>query len=313
MAVVEYPVQPTRLRCLPGAGSVMSVTCGPRETRWGSVWDGSAVPGIPPQALRFTRNPRPQELMKAFKASPLAAGALSAHLLTPDNLRAFTDFCRSVPPRQKGRRVATALALAFNPRRMAKYPTEHDKIQAGDGHHHYIALDPGEFFDQLRYYRLLENAGRFLDVGSGIGEKVFLAFALGRFSACDGLEYDPQTLAVAAFLLAAIAPQDAYPIRMFKGDALRFGRYGDYDVIYMYRPFRDGTLMARLVRTIAARMKVGAVMFDALRKNIALMKTGRNRFVAAGTGPDGFVVWDEVITLDDFLWRCYSVPVSTDA
>ena len=196
-----------------------------------------------------------------------------------------------------------ALAMAFNPRRKSSYRTELDARQTENGYYPYIAFNPGSFFEQLCYYRLLDHPGRFLDVGSGLGEKVFLAFALGRFVECDGLEYDPRTVAVAEFLLASIAPQDPYPIRAFQGDALNFQRYGEYDVIYMYRPIRDSRRMGCLIRRIAAQMKVGAIVFDVFTCGLALRKMAPDVYVTVVEGSDGLASREEAIGLDNFLKR----------
>lgn len=302
-SVVEFPIEPTQPRLIARADTLQNVTAAPGEVNWGSVWDRTKVSRIPSPVMRFTRYPRPQALLRAFATDPLAAGALSAYLLTPDNLRAFVDFCRTLPAGRKGGRIPAALALAFNPRRPNCYHTERDDCQTLDGHYPYIAFHPESFFAQLRFYRVLNHPGRFLDVGSGLGEKVFLAYALGRFSECHGLEYDPRTVAVAEFLLASIAPRDPYPIQMLHGDALSFDRYADYDVIYTYRPFHDPNRMESLVRRIALQMKVGAVLFDVIQPCLALRKMAPDKFATAIQGPGGFANWAEMVELDEFLVR----------
>ena len=301
--VVDYPVDPTQHRLLARAGSMASVTSEPSAVRWGSVWDGAAVRYLPSSIVRFLRRPRPQLLFRAFGTDPTISGALSACLLSPDNLRGFVDFCRGLPPKYKGGGIPMALALAFNPRRTNNYFTERDSRQDEIGHYHYIAFNPASFFAQLRYFRLLDHPGRFLDVGSGLGEKVFLAFALGRFAECDGLEYDPRTVAVAEFLLASIAPENPYPIRVLKGDALNFEHYGEYDAIYMYRPIRDSRRTGCLIRRIAAQMKVGAILFDVFMRGLALRKMAPDGYATVVEDSDGLASWAEEIVLDDFLVR----------
>lgn len=127
--------------------------------------------------------------------------------------------------------------------------------------------------------------------------------AMQRVTACDGLEYAPQTVAVAEFLLAAIAPQDPYPIRVIQGDALSFTHYDDYDVIYMYRPFGDPVRMGWLVRRIADQMKVGAVMFDVFEQGLAIRKDCADAYVTVTRGADGFAQWNQPVSVDDFLAR----------
>jgi hypothetical protein len=267
------------------------------------VWDATTVPGFPRTLVQFARRPRLQALLRVCRTDPAAAGALSAYLLTPDNLRAFVDFCRSLPATEKGGRVPTALARAFHPRRLGTYRTVRDDRQIEERHHHYIAFGPDHFFQQLDFFRLLDHTGRFLDVGAGTGEKVFLAFALGRFTKCDGLEYDARTVAVAEFLFAAIAAQDPYPVQMIQGDAFTFDRYGDYDVIYMFRPIFDELRMGLLIRRIAEQMKVGAVMFDVMEQTLALRKVQPDSYVTATQGPDGLATCNEAFSVDAFLAR----------
>ncbi|MCU0961595.1 MAG: class I SAM-dependent methyltransferase [Pirellulaceae bacterium] len=305
--VVDYSMAPAQPRGTARAGTMQTVTATPGTIRWGSVWDATTVPDVPQTLVRCARRPRLHALLRACRTDPTAAGALSAYLLTPDNLRAFVDYCRSLPTREKNGHVPTALARAFHPRRLGTYRTARDNCQTQEGHHYYIAFGPDRFFQQLDYFRLLDHTGRFLDVGSGTGEKVFLAFALGRFARCDGLEYDARTAAVAEFLFAAIAAQDPYPVRLFQGDALTFDRYGDYDVIYMFRPIFDEVRMGSLVRRIADQMKVGAVMFDVLEQTLALRKVDPDSFVTAAPGSDGFATWNEAISVDDLLARHHLV------
>ena len=196
-----------------------------------------------------------------------------------------------------------ALATAFNPRRTGSYRTKQDARQAENGYHPYIAFNPSFFFAQLRFFGVLNHPGRFLDVGAGLGEKIFLAFALGRFAECDGLEYDSRTVAVAEFLFASIAAQNPYPIRVFQGDALTFEHYGEYDVIYMYRPIRDSRRTGYLIRRVAAQMKVGAIVFDVFTRGLALRKMAPNVFATEVEDSNGLASWAEPITLDDFLMR----------
>ena len=101
----------------------------------------------------------------------------------------------------------------------------------------------------------LYEAPKFLDVGCGPGTKVAIAenlFGLYSF----GIEIDSGMAFDAARLLAAA---DA---NIEHGDALGMptGYYGDFDLIWLYRPFRDPDKERELETLIIREMKPGAVL-----------------------------------------------------
>ena len=117
-------------------------------------------------------------------------------------------------------------------------------------------------FDMLMIaaYRLLLAQGRtegarFLDVGSGGGTKVLLASHY--FAACDGLEYDTAYAAAGARAMQLVAPETC---RVMQGDGLTFEHYGDYDVIYFYRPLNEDALLARLEERIFTQARPGTII-----------------------------------------------------
>lgn len=117
-------------------------------------------------------------------------------------------------------------------------------------------------FDMLLIaaYRLLLAQGRtegakFLDVGSGGGTKVYLAS--NYFAQADGLEYDPAYAAAGARAMELIAPDTC---RVMEGDGLTFEHYGDYDVIYFYRPINDDELLEQLEHRIFTEARPGTVI-----------------------------------------------------
>jgi SAM-dependent methyltransferase len=231
---------------------------------------------------------------------PRDKAAVAGSLLSAQNLRALVDHCRTTPESSRVPGVSTALAFAFDPRRAAKWVTEKDARQQSDDHHDCISLDP-ELFAERLFASGAPRAGAFLDVGCGTGEKPFLAYALGGFESADGLEYDPKPVAVAEYLLHAAATRQPYPIRVWCHDALEFERYGDYDVVYMYRPLRPAALMRRLVARIAAQMKVGAILMDVLRAPTAMRKTATGFLTIAHPGARGPWEWTVEVALDAML------------
>ena len=102
------------------------------------------------------------------------------------------------------------------------------------------------------------NGDKFLDVGSGIGTKVLLAERLFSLDAY-GIEYD-ETMAAYA---------NADDRRTLCWDALDAGAdgYEVPDIIWLYRPFRDGFKQAQLEHRIFENMKPGAIIAGAAWEN----------------------------------------------
>jgi protein-L-isoaspartate O-methyltransferase len=98
------------------------------------------------------------------------------------------------------------------------------------------------------------NGVKFLEVGSGVGTKSMVARHVFQL-VTTGIEYDGT--------LATVASQKGRgPV--WTGDALAYpGSYGDYDIIWMYRPFRDPVLQDQLEQRVYAEMKPGAVLAGA--------------------------------------------------
>lgn len=53
--------------------------------------------------------------------------------------------------------------------------------------------------------------------------------------------------------------------RILPGDALRFERYHDYDVIYFFRPIRDDAVLAQLERQIVENARSGTLLIAPYR------------------------------------------------
>jgi len=98
-----------------------------------------------------------------------------------------------------------------------------------------------------------QSEGRmFLDVGSGIGTKLAVAQELFDLEAM-GIEYDP--------VMAGYA-DDSGRVTL-TCDALKYEGYDRYDIIWMYRPFRDPLSQAKLEHKIYEAMKPGAIIAGA--------------------------------------------------
>lgn len=99
------------------------------------------------------------------------------------------------------------------------------------------------------------RALRFLDVGCGGGTKVFAATRF--FAQSDGLELDPGYADAARRTLHMIGASRS---TIIQADALTFGAYSDYDVIYFYRPLRTDALLAEMELRIIETARPGTIL-----------------------------------------------------
>ncbi len=99
---------------------------------------------------------------------------------------------------------------------------------------------------------------KFLDVGCGIGTKVFLAQSLG-FDAY-GLEWNAPYLEVARKFYKDY-DEDRDPT-FIEGNALEFNRYDQYDIIYWYGPISRGISNEEIAALLLNQMKPGAILFS---------------------------------------------------
>lgn len=294
--VVESQSRGMPRRTSMHAGPMRTVMKIPEATPWVG-WSGTTIPVLSHPLKQFMESKSLVDLRRAILRDPITTGGLIAGMLDAENLKVLIDSIRRMPLQKKSDELSEAIALAFCPRRTGNYRTEPDAYQ--ESHFHYIAFSPINFIQRLKSFGCFHKSGKFLDIGCGVGEKVFLAHVFGQFSSCEGLEYDAKTLAVAEFLLDRIQPRDHYPIKLMQGDALAFDDYGDYDVVYMYRPMRDHCLMRKLIRRVAAQIKPGAIMLDVLRDRCVFKKVARNEFLTIGEVPlEGEATWDTPADFD---------------
>jgi SAM-dependent methyltransferase len=133
---------------------------------------------------------------------------------------------------------------------------EHRWFAQGDPHSPtlpWMPFQPAEFLSIL-FECVPELAGReFLDVGCGPGTKMLLARDFFGMEAC-GIEINPEM---------AAAAEAVGGVRV--GDALRVpdGVYENFDLIWLYRPFRDAQLEEQLEARIMDEMKPGAILAGA--------------------------------------------------
>jgi 2-polyprenyl-3-methyl-5-hydroxy-6-metoxy-1,4-benzoquinol methylase len=161
-----------------------------------------------------------------------------------------------------------------------------------------IALPNSEFHEHLHaaYRVLLVRAKarpvRFLDVGCGGGLKVLSA--LRYFSQAEGLDYQKSYVDSASALLERAQVEGA---SAFKADALTFDGYGDYDVIYFYRPIQDQDKIIEMERRIVDQAAPGTVL-------IAPYLGFCDRFASLGCGHvAGDVYLSKTSKADAQRWR----------
>ncbi len=123
-----------------------------------------------------------------------------------------------------------------------------------DGDHNY---HPNASFSVLKFISILRSikkrcspSPRFLDVGCGLGGKVWIAEALG-FDPC-GVEINPNYARVASECVGAD--------RIFCTDAIGFNDYGSYDVIYFYNPMPTDEIETAILQ----KAKKGAIIYHAI-------------------------------------------------
>jgi SAM-dependent methyltransferase len=114
----------------------------------------------------------------------------------------------------------------------------------------WMPFQPADFLS-IMFDSVAELKGpEFLDVGCGPGTKMLLASHFFGLTAA-GIEINP-AMASAALGYGPVV----------RGDALAMapGSYAEYDLVWLYRPFRDPLLEEQLEVRIMSEMKAGAVL-----------------------------------------------------
>lgn len=161
-------------------------------------------------------------------------------------------------------------------------PKEVAETKRKAGQYEYIPLPENQFLDQLHKVKLLlrKKVPTFIDVGCGIGSKVFLAQGvLG--SCCCGIEITKSYVKVARELtkqtsqeyhFGKVVPELDDEQRIIHGDALAHS-YAPYNVIYFFCPLTDHLLQRELEERIVATAKRGAFILANLPKHFDLWKS----------------------------------------
>ena len=159
--------------------------------------------------------------------------------------------------------LMTVLSKLANP--VAQSESRHAETHYGD-----IPLSGAYFLNLLQAasrVALAQNRSgplRFLDVGCGGGSKVIAASAM--FDVAHGIELDAECVEHAqAFLnrIVAEAPQ------ITQADALLFSDYGNYEIIYFYRPMKAGHLALELEDRIVSQAAPGTILIAPLNASLS--------------------------------------------
>lgn len=162
-----------------------------------------------------------------------------------------------------------------------------DSYAIENGHYPYIPFSPENFviyFKQITKLFKDKNLNdvKFIDVGHGHGDKVFLARLLGFDS--YGIEYTRETFYLSTFLMSKFFHEKEYfihtyapnppgylerpdwwndikNITLYEGDATKFN-FSKFDVIYSYVPISDNKGYKILAENIARTMDIGSYWFE---------------------------------------------------
>ena len=159
-----------------------------------------------------------------------------------------------------------------------------------------LGLDPTVVFpsspsggDELRQLlrRIkVSRASRALDIGCGKGSAIrtMLRFPFARV---DGLEVAPELAAVARSNFARLHETRS---TIFTTDATRFGRYRDYDFLYLYSPFPASVMtqcIARVVESVDEHPRTVTILYVNTCCHDQIVATGRVTFESIGRTPHG--------------------------
>lgn len=178
-------------------------------------------------------------------------------------------------------------AAARANKRIGDTPAEKENVVfVNDGSYKCIHLAPMRFVSMLGAvldHQKIEphknkRKPKFLDIGCGVGEKIYLAslFGLNTF----GLELRKELITDGRKLLKSMS-DDFYDDHFIPGNALTFD-YKDFDILYFYCPLADEALQIKLELRIAKTAKPGAIVIPALSKG-CFRNWGDNTYYAQDT------------------------------
>ena len=158
------------------------------------------------------------------------------------------------------RAVSLTMLLVF-PEGVRNYSSDTNKRYQGDANqkqqYPYIPYDLTSFIKGLRSVPSFLKGSSFIDVGCGIGDKVFIASLLSKDMECAGIEYDTSTHAIANSKSFINKYHD-----FICGDAFKHD-FSKYDRIYTYQPIGNQEVLLDLYKHIADTMPCNGMWFEA--------------------------------------------------
>ncbi len=107
-------------------------------------------------------------------------------------------------------------------------------------------------FGYRPYSRMYHGRPSFLDIGCGAGNICLLANAVGMHA--NGLDLDEVMLKHGRKFVTT------HNAHLFKANALTYRKYGDYDILYSWRPMADPELWEALQRRLIEEAKLEALI-----------------------------------------------------
>ncbi|TAE68916.1 MAG: class I SAM-dependent methyltransferase [Bacteroidetes bacterium] len=122
-----------------------------------------------------------------------------------------------------------------------------------------ILYQQQNFIDLIRLLKD-KNHKNFLDIGSGNGEKLFLALCLG-FEKTSGIEYADSISKIAQKNWKSLIKNKKIELKI--DDALKTSPQNlQADFVYMYSPIKDLSLMAKLYARCVKAMKNNSILLE---------------------------------------------------
>lgn len=138
----------------------------------------------------------------------------------------------------------------------------------------FVAMDTRQIFAQFSFVSTFlgldpaeqtARQPRILDVGCGIGNVLLIAEQFGF--EVHGIEKDDYSFRIAAKLIGEE--------RIAQADIWSYEGYGDYEVVYYYRPFSGRDQQLRFEKLIEEKMQTGAILIANHKNSDAIDRDSR--------------------------------------
>jgi len=150
------------------------------------------------------------------------------------------------------------------------------------GKWHFVPQDAERAFGVLSgIYNVLKEEGAFdfptstptfIDAGCGIGNIVMIARCIGYRA--YGIELNDKYVDMAEEILTSqIATYDHYNVK--KGDILKEGDWGKYNVIYYFQPIKDQQLEIEFEKKVEEMAKPGAFIVAGMKRDHSFRKSDK--------------------------------------